>query len=421
MKKIKLLQIILLLFSLFKCSYISALILPDTQIVVQQICYFSKEAKEVYLVWGINNWNIINEELRPEGSFIKENFLYTPMKLNKKVFSVNLKLHPKTQVDYKFLITKGPLNKEVEIWDNNSSYQKHYHAITLSDNTVIHNSKIKIRPRASLTILDFSMPFLSISCSFLLLLLIIRERLYSDKQLIPEFAKIIISGGIVLFVVLALIRSSVMGFSWELYLHPFSYVPKLIWAGFYDLVYIGIVCGVFLITNQILGKLPYAKIIQISLFTFIGLVSILTAIVNSNEAEILGQSFSYQKFYIIEGIGDVTDLTFHKIIQIISVCCASVFSTAFLSFISELVIQKRTVKHKIISSFVCASFVYLTIAPKAIKHYSWEYEKMANPIVSFFGKKEFLPDKKLFTMEASDSLKTAISKNTLVTEQHISE
>jgi hypothetical protein len=412
MKKRKLLQNILLFIAFLNCNYISALTLPDTQRVVQQICYFSKDAKEVYLVWGINNWNLIAEELRPEGTFIKENVLFTPMKSSKGIFSANLSVQPKTQIDYKFWITKGPLNKEVNIWDTNSSYQKDYHTIILTDNMILHNSKIKIRPPEALTIIDFSMPYLSITCCFLLLFMILRERLFNEKPLVPDFVKIIISGGIILFVVLALIRSTVMGFSWDLYLQPLLYIPKLIWAGFYDLVFVGIVCGVFLILNHIFEKHYQARKVLIILFIIGGVGSIMMSLLNIQQIEKLGVPLSYKKFYLIEGISLIPNLTFAKIIQIISVCCASVFAGMFLSFLSELLIQKVTVKQKVISSLVCASFIYLTIAPKAVMHYSWKYEKMANPVISFFGSEKFIPDKKIFKMEISNDLKAVATKNT---------
>lgn len=411
MKKIKLFQNLLLFSTLISCNYVTAL--PDNEIVVQQIRYYSTESEEAYLVWGINDWKLQDKELRPEGSFIKENMLHTPMKLHAGgIFMVNLKVRPKTQIDYRFRITKGLLGKEVDTWDSNRADQKDYHTIVLSDNVVLINSKVKVRPEEALSILDFSMPFLSISSTLLLLIFLIKLLRYKEEELLPDFVKIILSGGLILFVVLALIRSSLIGFSWELYIYPFRYIPKLIWAGFYDLIYIGIICGTFLILNMALEKFVVSRRILISFFVIIGIGSVLSALLNTHFIGITGMPFSYQSLFLTGEENLFPELTFEKTIQIISVCCSCVFSGIFFSYLFEMLIRTITVKRAVASSIVCAGFVYFTIAPNAVLHYSWDYEKLANPVVGFFENEELTPDKKLFSFETTDSLQINISKNT---------
>jgi hypothetical protein len=57
-------------------------------------------------------------------------------------------------------------------------------------------------------------------------------------------------------------------------------------------------------------------------------------------------------------------------------------------------------------------FVYFTIAPKAALHYSWEYDKMANPVIGFFENEKFIPENELFTIESLNNPKESITKNT---------
>jgi hypothetical protein len=411
MKKIELLRNLLLFVTLIICNYTNAIVLPDTQVVVQQIRYYSTESTEIFIVWGIDDWKLQEEELRPEGSFIKDSVLYTPMTyLKDGIFLANLKVKPKTRIDYKFNITKGLLGKETDVWDFNSANQKDYHAIALSDNVVLIPSKIKVRPDAPLTILDFSMPFLSISAALLLMLFIIKEHRFKERKLIPEFTKIIVSGGIVLFIVLSLIRSSVLGFSWDLYMHPFSYIPKLIWAGFYDLVYIGVICVVFFILNLIFGKYSKAKEYLIGFFTFIGLISILSSLLNIHLFGKIGEPLSYYQTYLIEGGNLFPDLSRDIIIRIISVCFACVFSGIFLSYLAEMLIQSINVKHAVVSTIVCTCFIYFTVAPKAVLHYSWEYKELANPVVSFFEDPGL--NKNLFSQQNIENPKRNITSNT---------
>lgn len=407
---------ILLLISLVNCNYLKAIVLPDTQVVVQQIRYFSNDAKEVYIVWGIKNGNLPDEELRPEGSFVKENCLFTPMRFDKNVFFVNLSLPPNTNIDYRFWISKGPLNKDVDIWDINSSYQKDYHAVVLNDNILLINSRVTVRPKTALSILDFSIPFLSITCTLLLLLLLIRENWFNEIKFLPTPEIIIISGGIILVLVLTLIRSSVMGFSWDLYLHPFLYFPKLIWAGFYDLIYVAIICGAFLVLSKIFPHKTAGKII-ISSFVFIGMISIILALLNIYLVEIIGEPLSFQRPYLVDR-SLLPELTISTVIQTISLCCSALFAGILLSYVSDLIMKSVTIKYAVVSSLVCFSFIYLTIAPKAILHYSWGYEKMANPVVSFFENRKITPENKFFAKEISDSLKLNITKNTMPFGHH---
>src|ERR1043165_6546479 len=120
--------------------------------VTQEIRYFSKEATEVYLVWGVNNWNIPGEAYRPAGSFVKEGLLYTPMTKKSSGFIAELKLPSNTQVDYVFWISKGPVGKATDIWDVNVPPAKDYHSFVTQNNITLISSKIKVRPKEMISI-----------------------------------------------------------------------------------------------------------------------------------------------------------------------------------------------------------------------------------------------------------------------------
>jgi hypothetical protein len=47
--------------------------------VTQEIRYHTPEASEVFLVWGINGWNVVPEENRPAGTVVKNDVMHTPM------------------------------------------------------------------------------------------------------------------------------------------------------------------------------------------------------------------------------------------------------------------------------------------------------------------------------------------------------
>src|SRR5688500_5863549 len=120
-------HICLFLFLLFGGAVLKAENKEDfTDTVTINVQYLCEEANEVFLAWGINGWFNINEDLWPEGTYKKENVLYTPMKKNGALYTVTFKVKPNTLLDYAFWITKGPRNVPSDIWDTNIEPQKDY-------------------------------------------------------------------------------------------------------------------------------------------------------------------------------------------------------------------------------------------------------------------------------------------------------
>src|SRR6476646_11856476 len=109
----------ILFILLFPSAWAEGITAVETPDVQQDIVYVSPEASEVYIVWGINNWSLPESSSRPEGSFVKDKLLYTPMHKKGNSFSVSLKVKQNTMVDYVFWITSGPVSKPVDVWDVN--------------------------------------------------------------------------------------------------------------------------------------------------------------------------------------------------------------------------------------------------------------------------------------------------------------
>ncbi|MGZ8551323.1 MAG: hypothetical protein ACXWV2_11700, partial [Chitinophagaceae bacterium] len=63
----------IVLFSICVCF------IKTTQAITQEIRYSCPEATEVYIVWGINNWQMPESKNIPPGSYIKDNLVYTSM------------------------------------------------------------------------------------------------------------------------------------------------------------------------------------------------------------------------------------------------------------------------------------------------------------------------------------------------------
>ncbi len=50
----------------------STLLFADDPLITQEIRYHTTETSEVFLVWGIDGWNVAPEEMRPTGTIVKE-------------------------------------------------------------------------------------------------------------------------------------------------------------------------------------------------------------------------------------------------------------------------------------------------------------------------------------------------------------
>gem|GEM_PF-1588753 len=91
------------------------------------ISYELSGASEVFLVWGVDGWTIAPPALRPPGTELKSNVMYTPMRQSGSTFSVDLQVPPGTTIDYVFQITQTS-DGATDVWDNAGGEGKDYHA-----------------------------------------------------------------------------------------------------------------------------------------------------------------------------------------------------------------------------------------------------------------------------------------------------
>jgi hypothetical protein len=99
-------------------AWLSARASESLSLVTQQFRYRIAGAQEVWLVWGINGWQAVPEEARPNGTVLNGTVMQTPMVGNGEIFAATVRVPPKTTVDYKFLITKTNRGAPVSIWQD---------------------------------------------------------------------------------------------------------------------------------------------------------------------------------------------------------------------------------------------------------------------------------------------------------------
>jgi hypothetical protein len=90
----------------------------DALLVTQELRYHVPEADQVFLVWGINGWQVAPEETRPAGTVVKDTAMHTPMDREGDTFVVKVQVPAGATINYGFLITGLRSGAGIEaVWD----------------------------------------------------------------------------------------------------------------------------------------------------------------------------------------------------------------------------------------------------------------------------------------------------------------
>jgi dolichyl-phosphate-mannose-protein mannosyltransferase len=138
---------VLLCYFMLKPALLSAhpaLLAPGQPLVSQEIRYQMPEAGAVFLVWGIDGWSNVPEQLSAAGTEIKDGHMYTAMAHDGVTFVAILRVPSGATIDYVFLITKTRTNASIELWDHNGDQKRDFHTIASDDGVVMVIPSIKI-------------------------------------------------------------------------------------------------------------------------------------------------------------------------------------------------------------------------------------------------------------------------------------
>lgn len=91
---------------------------PEEEFYVQQeVVYHRAAAGAVVLIWGIDGWNMVPARLRPEGTEIKNNVMYTPLTKQNDTFSTTVSVPYGVALDYGFLVTQWQDGSPANAWE----------------------------------------------------------------------------------------------------------------------------------------------------------------------------------------------------------------------------------------------------------------------------------------------------------------
>src|SRR6187431_307681 len=99
----------------------------EKPMVSLEVHYEIPAAGAVELIWGVNGWQPVQEEIRPLGTKLRTVMsslvMSTPMVRSNDVFIATIQAEAGTEVNYQFLITKTAGAAPIETWDRDESYR----------------------------------------------------------------------------------------------------------------------------------------------------------------------------------------------------------------------------------------------------------------------------------------------------------
>jgi lipopolysaccharide transport system permease protein len=108
-------------------------------IVTQEIRYHMLEAGEVFLVWGIDGWNVVPEENRPVGTEVVDGVMRTPMVREQDTFVATVRVPAGAPLDYGFQIRQTRDGTAISwVWNGN------YRATPSEDGVIEVTSNLKL-------------------------------------------------------------------------------------------------------------------------------------------------------------------------------------------------------------------------------------------------------------------------------------
>ncbi|MDH4135567.1 MAG: hypothetical protein OEW09_02465, partial [Anaerolineae bacterium] len=125
----------------------------DVPLVTQEIRYHVPEAGEVYLLWGINGWAVVPQEIRPAGTVVKDLVMHTLMVPEDDAFVAKVQVPSGARFDYGFQIRKKRSGAAIEwAWDGD------YHMIPSEDGVVeLRATLALVRAKNLLNTLDLKL------------------------------------------------------------------------------------------------------------------------------------------------------------------------------------------------------------------------------------------------------------------------
>lgn len=111
-----------------------------SNLVTYEIRYQIPQAKDVYLVWGVDGWFPLPKEMRPPDTVVRDRLMHTQMLSESDLFRRSIEIPVGSVLDFGFLTTELQDGSSVKIWDGDSAHD--YQRTALQDEVIVVRSTV---------------------------------------------------------------------------------------------------------------------------------------------------------------------------------------------------------------------------------------------------------------------------------------
>lgn len=379
----------------------------EPSLVTQEFRYRLPEASEVYLVWGVNGWQVVPEEIQPQDTEVTT-VMHTPMKLEGDTFIVKVQVPAGTPVDYGFQTRKKRTGTPIEwVWDGD------YRLIAAKDSIIEKQGTVTLT-KAKEVPLEFNIgPHLLIGVSLVFGVFLSLKRILqrTNRSSLLHPTEMISGTATGLYFFLLLIRANILGFNWVSFRYSVPFAPYILAGGYYDLIYVLVITLLFLGLLLLFKKNLKVQRLLSLIYTGVALFSLLAAFVNTQVIRLLGIPFNYQWFYYSDFLKSEeaknaisANISSTLLLNIVTLSAAMLVASSLLVWSIRLL--RDYSNRSVLITTTLFLFIYFPVAGRYISTTNWDYAKLANPITSFIESViESQSHPVLFSMEVTEDLK----------------
>ena len=261
-----------------------------------EIRYRIAGAKEVYLIWGVNDWQQYHKIL--PGTIKKGKNMRTLMLKEGDEYVARLDIDSGNVINYGFVSVKksGPFGVEVEYWDMDDNEGKRGYFVKSEDGKAVRiTTDINtLTPKVGVQLKNYGLWLLLVFGLTALFLFSIKRYYYKKPAALFSQAGYFIALSVALVAGLFFIRAFTAELLYNFLLEPFHSLPKIFAAAWDDIKYCTILFAFFGVVFLIAKKLRRFVLVTYSIFAF---VSIVAALANIRVLTLLGRPFNYQWLY----------------------------------------------------------------------------------------------------------------------------
>ena len=272
-------------------TYTYSFFLPTPQ-VQQEIVYRTANAGEVYLVWTINDWQLLPTVMRSEQTATTERYMYTPMTMQDDGFHATVAAPTGARLNYSFVTTKNLKGAPVQIWETLADDQQPVITedgrVDVVATTTAADASASSVPQSG----AFTPPIATlIGLASLFGAALLAKHLSGRGQWTLNEAPLITvtATGMSLYAALILIRIYVAGIGWVSWQTTLPFITSVMVAAIPDLIYAIVVSIAFcmLLMYAWPGKLACRLIC--GAFSTIMVISVVFTLANAVTLRTLGQ------------------------------------------------------------------------------------------------------------------------------------